>query len=172
MRDLYGNSRVDGRRVPVEERKTYQIKNLWQLSHEILNLSLLGYKASLIAAVLGCTTATVSNTINSRLGQEKLALMRSSRDVETMEVAKEIEKMVPKALRIYDEILEGESASLSLKKQTADTIMATAGHGPKAPIQEHRHLHLTVEEINDIKERGRQIGSDRDIVVEGEDASV
>ena len=82
---LYGFDyrEVDLRRVADrEEKKTYNIKALWQRSHEIINLAAQGYKNTDIAEILGVTPACVSLTLNSELGQKKLSDIRQDRDAD------------------------------------------------------------------------------------------
>jgi len=158
-RSLYGFEyrERDNRRAEPGERKTHDIKQIWQRSHEILRLALLGYKAPAIASMLDITTATVSNTLNSKLGMEKLSAMRLERDAETLDVAKEIESLYSQAIKIYNDILYDEETTMSLRKQTADTVLMDIG-GYRAPSRfEGRvaHAHLTSEELEEIKRRGR-----------------
>ena len=90
-RGLYGFEfrDVDLRRTSKDmPRKRYEIKALWQRSHEIINLAARGYKQSDIADILNISEACVSMTLNSELGQKKLADIRIVRD----EDAKKIQK--------------------------------------------------------------------------------
>lgn len=146
---------IDRRRSP---ERTFDIKQLWQRNHEIIRLAFLGWKHKDIADHLGVTAVTVSNTVNSTLGKDKLNLMNGSRDAEALDVMDEIQKMVPKALKVYDTILEEDSqASLSLKKNTADTVLKDilGNVAPKKFEGKFMHAHLGEETINRIKERGR-----------------
>jgi len=157
----------------------YQIKNLWENHHEILNLALLGWRPVDIAARLKCSVTLVGDTINSDLGRQKLAIMRAARDADTLDVAKEIQELVPKAFDIYKKILKEETPGgeplavpLSLQKATADTIVKDlAGHeAPKKSVV----AHLTTDEIDTIKERGRAIKAAREsgAIVEAEIAEI
>lgn len=145
----------DLRRAEPGERKTYNIKQLWQRTHEIINLTLLGMKEVEVAKALNITPATVSNTINSELGQKKLSMMRKERDKEFTNVAEEVTKLFPLAMQIYEEILLGEEKS-KLQKEAADTVlMDIGGHRAPTKIQgEHVHAYLGKEEIEEFKKRG------------------
>lgn len=140
-----------------EDRKTYQIKDLWNLSHEILRLSVLGFKGKQVADYLGCTPQTVSNTINSDLGRAKLKTMRGARDADTLDVMQEIKKLEPLALETYTNILkaEDERISWSLRKSTADTIVKELG-GHEAP-KKHLVGHFDIDEIEALKARGKML---------------
>lgn len=157
---------TDLRRVPDHERRTFEVQHMWQIHHEIVRLKILGMKATEIAKKLDVSAGMVNYTLNSVVVKEKLAIMEGVRDADTIEVAKEIRKMFPKALKVYDKILDEEEvdggkhagASLGLQKQTADRVLEIGGHGPVKRVDArhaHAHAHFTAEELKEIKERGR-----------------
>lgn len=169
-RSLYGFrfTSPDRRRVPIEEKRSYTPKQLWQRSHEILNMTLLGHKVTDIAEKLGITRYAVSAVINSKLGMEKLAEMREERDKDVIDVAKEVEKLYPKAVEVYQNILNSEDASLSMKKRVADTVLMDIG-GHRAPTKmqgQFAHAHVTSDEIKQLRERGKQAAREAGIVVD------
>lgn len=166
---LYGFEmrEVDNRRALPNERKTYNIKQLWQRNHEILRLTLIGMSECDIATQLNITSATVSNTINSELGTKKLSTMREKRDEDIIDVAKEVAKMLPKALDIYDSILTGKETT-KLQKETADTLVMDIG-GYRAPTKihsENAHLYLTPDDVEKLKERGIKAARDSGMLAE------
>jgi len=154
---LYGfEVRVpDERRNP--ERKTHNIKQLWQRNHEILRLAVLGYNYKDIAEMLDIHPQTVSNTINGDLGQKKLSELRLKRDEDAIDVGKEVARILPLAIKTYENILNNEQESNKLKKEVADTlVMDIAGHRAPAQVQgAFAHAHLIRAEIEQLKERGR-----------------
>ena len=79
---LYGFDFIEPDERRSENRKI-EIKQLWQRSHEIINLSARGFKNNDIAEILNISPETVSNTLNSKLGQLKLSDIRMERDAET-----------------------------------------------------------------------------------------
>ncbi|MCK4821934.1 hypothetical protein KA005_39585 [bacterium] len=144
---------TDRRRALPGERKTYDIKQLWQRNHEILRMALIGMKSVDIAKVLNISPVTVSSTMNSELGREKLSLMREKRDGDVIDVAKEVTKMLPQALEIYQGVLDG-SVTSPLQKATADTLVLDIS-GNRAPARtESAHLYLTPKDVEEFKERG------------------
>jgi len=146
----------DNRRALPGERKTYDIKQLWQRNHEILQMTLVGMKPKDIAKILDIHPQTVSNTVNSELGREKLSLMRQERDNGVVDVAREVAEMLPKALGIYNSILEGDEKISKMQKETADTLVMDIG-GYRAPTKvqsESAHLHLTKDDVEEFKKRG------------------
>lgn len=157
---LYGfeTRERDLRRADPSDRRTHDIKQLWQRSHEIINLAACGMSNVDIAKVLDITPATVSNTLNSELGRKKLSSLRSERDDEAGKMSKEINALVTKAIQVYHEIFDAptDQVNYRLKKETADTVtLDIAGH--RAPTKiDSRSVHFTasLEEIEEFKKRG------------------
>lgn len=154
---LYGfEARDVDNRGNGRESKVYDIKKLWQRSHEILGMALRGMKNVEIAQVLNITPQTVSNTLNSSLGREKLSYMRYKRDKEFMEIDEKITALAHQSLDVYNEILERDGVELGLKKDTADTILLEL-KGLRAPAKTESAnitMYATPEEIADFKKRG------------------
>jgi predicted transcriptional regulator len=170
MKTLYGfEKKVDGRRT--DRSGTYEVKNLWEIHHEIINLALQGLKNTEIAAMLSVSATTVSNTLNSRLGKAKLKHMRNERDEEAINVDNEVKRLAAKALATYEEIFDNDVASPSLKKATADTVlMDLGGHRSPTKIDARSiHAHLTPEEIAGFVERGKRSSAAAGVPIKIED---
>jgi predicted transcriptional regulator len=158
--NLYGMEyrEEDRRRVPSEDRKTFNIKQLWQRSHEIVNLSARGFKNVEIAEMLGVTPACVSQTLNSTLGKEKLAEVRLSRDEEAKAISRKIQNLTNKALATYDAIFDDDSGECGLmqKAKVADTVVLELS-GLRAPTRiqsTNASVQLTSEELKAFQQRG------------------
>lgn len=167
---------VDRRRVPVGERKVYDIKQLWQHNHEIINLAVRGFKGSEIAKILNLDPQTVSNTLNSELGQHKLSDMRLERDEETKKVSEKIRKLTDKALETYNKIFDDESGELGLKdKGNFATSFLNEMSGLRAPTRiqsQSVHTTLTAEELEEFKTRGIKAARASGLIVDvGEDGN-
>ena len=151
---------VDLRRTPEgEPRKRYEIKALWQRSHEIINLAARGFKQTDIAEVLNISEATVSLTLNSELGQKKLAEIRNVRDEDAKKTSEKIRILTNKAIETYHEIFDNENGEASLKdrKDVADTVLLELS-GLRAPTRVQTSsvsTVLTAEEIERFKNRAR-----------------
>ena len=159
-----------------EDRSTHDIKQLWQRSHEILNLALIGHKGTDIAKILGISPQTVSNTLNSTLGKETIAGKRKTRDAEYEKLQDEVTLLAEKALAVYRKIFDEPDDSpvctLKMKKETADTVALELA-GMRSPTRiDTRSVHTTatLDEINAFKQRGLQAARDSGmlVVVEGE----
>lgn len=151
---------LDRRRVPGEEKKNPDIKALWQRSHEIVNLTARGFKQVEVAEILNITPQTVSNTLNSELGERKLSEIRLERDEETKKVSEKIRVLTNKAIDVYHEIFDNDSGMATVKdrKGVADTVMLELS-GLRVPTKlqsQHVSTILTPEELEAFKLRGNK----------------
>ena len=165
---LYGFDvrEVDKRRSP----KPYSpdIKQLWQRSHEILGLSLQGFNNVDIAKTLNISKVCVSQTLNSELGQKKMADLRDKRDGGYVDVAKKIAELSEKALKTYEEIFDSDTISQNLKKATADTVLMDLG-GHRSPTKiDNRSVNVTasLEEIEEFKRIGHKAAEEAGYLIE------
>jgi hypothetical protein len=164
---------VDGR-FNGEGRK-YQAQSLWNLHHEILRLAVLGTKHVDIAKELNITPATVSNCLNGELGRKQLAIMRGARDAETIDVAIEIRRNAPKAYQVLMEYLENPDFDPRQRITIAMDQLDRAGYAaPKVIETRGTHLHLTPDDIRDIKQRAQDnnMAIDVPLIEESNDNSV
>jgi predicted transcriptional regulator len=144
----------DKRFNEVEEPRSHEIKKLWQLHHEIINLHVLGVKHATIASILGVTPQTVSNCVNSQVSQEKIQELREIRDGQTKERLIQIKLLTDQALKTYFEILANENATIEQKTKVADTV-ALELSGLRVPTKlQSVGVVLTGEELAEIKARG------------------
>lgn len=160
---------IDHRRTSEGERKTYDVKQMWQRSHEIVNLAARGFKQTEIAEILGITPATVSNTLNGKLASKKLSEIRFERDEETKKISEKIRVLTNKALQTYHEIFDNENGEATLRdrKDVADTVLLELS-GLRAPTKiqsSHISTVLTAEEIRSFKERGRLAAEQAGVVI-------
>lgn len=171
--NLYGFDYLepDQRRRDEESKPlAYEIKQLWQRSHEIVNLSARGYKNKEIAQILNISPVTVSNTLNGKLGQYKLSEIRQDRDIETKKTVEKIRVLTDKALNVYHEAFDNESgqATFRERKDVADTVvLELSGLRVPTKVQSHSvHTTLTKDEIESFKERGTKAAHDSGIVID------
>ena len=172
---LYGFDyrEVDLRRVADrEEKKTYNIKALWQRSHEIINLAAQGYKNTDIAEILGVTPACVSLTLNSELGQKKLSDIRQDRDADARKTSEKIRVLTAKAIQTYHEIFDNEDGQATLRdrKDVADTVLLELS-GLRVPTKIHSSSVSTVlsaAEIEEFKNRGLKAAKESGMVIDVE----
>lgn len=163
--------RADRRRVDRNKRTLPDLVSLNERHHEILNLLVTGMKGTEVARKLGIAYSTVVSATESTLGREKLAMMRGARDAETIDVAKKMQEIIPKALKVYDSILSaerGEGIPLSLQKSVADSVLRDFS-GLKVPTKVvSLSARLTPELIEEIKSNGKNAAKECGLVVETE----
>jgi transcriptional regulator len=175
--ELYGQliREQDGRRVTREDRKTYDIKGFWQRHHEIVNLAAQGFKQTEIAYILGITPATVSNTLNSSLGEEKLAFIRNERDADAKLMIERVRVLRDKALKVYQKLFDGVDedgapveATITQQLHAADVVTLEFAQ-LKAPTKiqaTSTHTVLTGEELLALKERAIKEAKNCGMIIE------
>jgi predicted transcriptional regulator len=162
----------DGRRKPPSQKKTWQVTKMWEQHHEIVRLRTTGMQGAEIARSLGVSEAMVSLVLNSPIVQDKLLIMRGARDADSVDVAKRIKDLAPKALDVLAEVIEGTmDVSPTLKITTARDLLSRAGHPPLKQIQ-GVYTFLTPSEIEDLKKRAKTNGKATGTVIEMEEANV
>lgn len=163
----------DLRRKEAGERKTYNIKQMWQISHEIVNLAVRGFKEVEIAEILNVHPQTVSNTLNSDLGKAKLSDIRKERDEDAAKVAEKIRVLTNKAISVYHDIFDAPEESLDLmsKKTAADTVLLELS-GLRVPTKIHsfnESYQLSKEELEEFKQRGVQAALESGMIADEEE---
>ena len=158
MTNFYGLQTRDLRRAIPGRKKRYQIKELWSNHNEILRLKVLGVSNVRIAEIVGMAKETISLVLNSDIAIAKLKIMEGARDAETIEVAVEVKKMIPEALKIYEKIIKGDKEISKLQKDTADTLVMSLG-GYEVP-KKIAVGHFSAEAIEDLKVRGKQLAKE------------
>lgn len=160
---------IDGRRKPGPGRKKKQqhlkkanknpdgsfcLTELQALHHQIIRLKLTGMKHVDIAQSLGCTAVTVGYTVNSSLGKSKLAIMSGEKDSDAKDFRAEINQLLPDCVDAFADALKSDDMALRVK--TAQIVAGQFG-GQTTPTQveqKHMHMHLSPEQIEDVKSRG------------------
>ncbi len=149
--------------------KTWQVGHLWEMHHEVIRLIMLGMQNKDIAERLDVTPEHISGIRNSKIVQDRLVLMTAARDVDTIDIAKDILKIAPKSLKLLEDIIGGEGqgkdATIGLRARVAESNLDRSGFGaPKKVIGIHAHGHYTGEEIEELKRRANMEGDIVDIV--------
>jgi len=152
-------------RIPEGNRK-YQIEQMWSVHHEIVRLALMGMKSVDIARQLNISPVTVSYTLNSAVVRRQLDVMRGARDVDAVNIAAEIKKLLPKAVKVLDEVMDGQNDALRLR--AAQDALDRGGHAAVRMMKVDSTHHFTADEIADIKSRAKDIGLLVDDVMEAE----
>lgn len=136
-------------RVPSNGERKYQVQNIWNVHHRVMQLALLGFKQTDIARMLSVSEVMVSYTLNSELVKKQLTIMRGAADAEVLDLAIEIRKIAPRALERMKELMENSSDNIALS--AAKDILDRAGYGATKRLDISHHI--TEDDIREIKER-------------------
>ena len=160
----------DNRLVSAEERKTYDIKKFWARHHEMTDLSNLGFTNVEIADILHVHPQTVSNTLNSTLGKEVVAIKREERDGEARKRREQIRVLTEKALGVYHDAFDNDDGQLSLqdKVKVADTVILEMSGLRVAQKTMNASVTtvLTSDELKEIKERGLATARESGLIID------
>lgn len=163
---------IDRRRKPAGERRTYETKQLWERSKEILGLHVLGMKGTEIAEKLNITPATVYSTTNSQLGQEYIKGIRESREGSIKTFKERIGELTERSLEFYQKVFDDpREGSLRLKKEISDTVLLELS-GLRVPTKtqnQSMQVHANLEQIAEFKRRGLAAARANGTVVEYND---
>lgn len=150
---------------PSAQSGTYQLKKLREIHHNILRLTAAGMKQVDIARALGVTNMMVNYTINSDLGQQKLAVLRGEADNSTIDLVSEMKEISPLALAVLEEIMLSPGAKDSDKINAAEKVLNGAGYGAKQRL-DINVLRLTDADILEARLNARNKGRQLSLPVE------
>jgi hypothetical protein len=147
-----GRHRLEG------THKKYQVEQLWDVHHAIVRMALTGMKYIDIAAALGISPVTVSYTLRSPIVVRQLEQMRAVVDFDSIDVAKRIAELAPRAVEVLEELLDNDLPNVQLK--AAESLLDRAGFAAVQRIKVDSNMthHFSPTEISDIKKRARDIG--------------
>lgn len=145
-------------RLASEEPRKYQIQTLQEMHHQILRLTILGWKPREIALNLNCTEATVGNVIHSELGRRQLRLMKSAADKAAIDVAAEIKRLSEKSIQGIEEMMDDPNTKQDVRSTLFRDMLDRAGHAAPRVIQgQFAHTFLSREDLEEIKQRANEI---------------
>lgn len=151
-------------RMPSENRK-YQLRQLNEMHHEIIRLSLIGLKPKQIAMMLGITEATVCNATQSAKGRQSLAILRAVRDSDSIDIAKDIVEFAPRCVEVLQEIVDDPNNPAAVRGKFAVELLGIAGHVKPQRVQVQGTMtHLSIDEISAIKARARKLASESGVI--------
>jgi len=160
-----------GRHADDSRHKPYEIEQLWDIHHEVMRLALIGMKQVDIANHLSITPAMVTYTLRSSLVKRQMAEMHAARDLEAVDVSAEIHRLAPKAVAVLETLLDNSLPNIKLKAAT--DILDRAGHAAVRTIKtENIHAHFTSNEIEEIKQRAKEVGLVIDIECDSQVANL
>jgi predicted transcriptional regulator len=144
-------------------------KNLRALHHEIIRLTLLGWKQTEVARYLQITDVTVGNCLASYKGQNLLRMMMQKRSEATVNLQQVMVGNAPAVHDVWLDIILDPNTPTATRAKEAREYMGVCGYVKPQKIHAQTvHTHLTLEEIEQIKARARARAVQAEIIdVEG-----
>ena len=123
------NSLYSTEQLQKQTDRQNMLKKLWGRHKEVARLHILGFRNIEIAELLGITTATVVNNLNSTLVKQELARLSLLRDKGAIDIAKDIKDILPLAVNtVKDIMVNGSKEGDRLK--SAIRVLDMGGHSP------------------------------------------
>lgn len=142
-------------------------KNLRALHHEIIRLTLLGWKGTEVAKHLQVTPVTVSNCLASDKARNVLRLLTQKRTEASVDLQ---QLMLNNAPVVHDVLFDGimdPDTPVSVRMKEAREYLGICGFVKPQKIQAQSiHAHLTLEEIKEIKARALSRARDAGLLFE------
>lgn len=156
----------------------FELKKMNERHHQIVRYATLGYKHKQIAQKLGITAQSVGQVLSSPIVQLKRETLRGARDSKALEIMDEIEKTLPDAVKLLQNLVNGgdlmegseyQTADRALQKSAAKDILGIAGYSPvKRSESKHMSTTLTSDEIKEMVNHAKAQGIASGDVVEAE----
>ena len=139
--------------------KVAKLQRLWERHNEILRLWSTGLFTEVeVAHLVGVTSTTAQQVINSELGQEYLTRLSRAKDYDTVQLTKRVEELADIGLVIQRNLLIDEKTSASVKNDIAKTAQdRVLGKPVQRALVGHINAGLSREELEEIKERAESL---------------
>lgn len=158
-----------------QKKAGWQVAEMWEKHHEIARRLVLGIESNKeIAEALKCTPQLVSMVRNSPVVKDKVIVMRAARDADTIDLSKDILEMAPIAIQRMREALEEgrvqgkELSAEGILKQANNIIDREVGKPTQRVDTRNIHGHFTLDDIDRIKARARELAGTSGIMEAGE----
>ena len=162
--DLFASPETD-RRMTNSSRQQAPA-NLRAIHHEIIRLTILGWKGSEIARYLKITPVTVSNCLASDKARNLLRLLTQKRSEQAVDLQKVMLENAPTVHDIWLNIITDDDTPSATRAKEAREYLGVCGFAKPQRIQSHSvHTHLTLEEIEQIKATARSRASSAGLLV-------
>ena len=164
----------------VRPERSYHAKKLYDHHQGILRLLVASnghFTNEAIANIIGCTPQTVCNVRNSDLGKVRLAEMHKKADDEAVALGKRIMEAAPVAVDMLEktmkEGLDDEFGDKDVRSQAVRASLGVLDHAhPKTTQSKNIHAHVTVEQLDEIKERHNKARAEEADMIEAEVVTV
>ena len=146
----------DKRFIERREDKTYQVKQLWDIHHEIIRRLVIGQRSRQIAEDLNITPQTVSNVRNSPIVKRQIQMLQAQRDSEAISLKDRIDEIAPKAIKLLERKIEDDLGGDEVTQVGVRAALGTLDFAvPKRSEIAVKH-GVDVTLLEEIKERARK----------------
>lgn len=160
------------RLMPGAVRKVQVVKEMNERHHEIARMVLLGYKNVEIAEILNISKDFVCSVRNAPPVKEQVAILAGARDNSTIDIARQIQAILPECVQYLSETIGNPEISSNLRSRNAFGLLATGGHGPSKNVNvKGVHAVLTADDIKEIREKAESIAIDAGMIEEEVDGN-
>jgi len=125
---------------------------------EIARLKFEGFSPAEIAQKMDMNIVTVRGVLRDPLCRSHLAALSDKADVETVNVRKRMAEFNKYALDVMEDTLRNDSVPHNTRLKAAQDVLDRNGYNVRQR-HEHAHVHMTAEELADLKERAKNAGA-------------
>lgn len=145
-------------RNPLGRRK-YQLQTMWDRHREINRRLAVGQTPTQVAKEMGVTPAMVTYTKNSHLAMQERTVLQRELDMKAVDVGKRIRDEAALCVERLSQIRDDPTCPAATRAKVCMDLLDRAGFGAIHRTQnENITAHLTGEEIEELKQRGREAG--------------
>jgi hypothetical protein len=106
------------------------IQNFNSIHREVIRRHFRGDPFTVISEELSITPRWAKEIVASAQGQEMLEVLSSNADIDTIDIEQEKQRGAAESVGLLRQMVTGTDTASSLKLKAAQTLMASAGHGP------------------------------------------
>lgn len=155
------------RLMPGAPRKTQAVTEMNERHHEVARMVVLGYKNTEIAKTLNISKEFVCQIRNAPPVKEQVAILKSARDNDTVDIARQIQQALPACVKYLTETVSDPDISDNVRSKNAFGLMATGGHGPSKNVNvKGVHAVLTADDIKEIRDNAQNIAAEIGMIAE------
>jgi predicted transcriptional regulator len=154
-RDREGNTITDHRNLKsISDKKYSGVKSLWARNRIVLKMHMAGYTAVEIAAHTGLSLASVSNSINSKLGHEAMLRWEDHDMGEQTHIENIIRAEQLNAVTVIAGMLHDKETSSAIRFKAACRMLDMQGNSPiKKQETKTKHQIVTADDLSQVRAR-------------------
>jgi IS30 family transposase len=125
---------------------------------EIARLSFEGYTPSEIAEKMNAHVVTIRNILRDPICRAHIDALADKADKETVDVRKRLSELNQYALSVLEDMLRNDGVPHNTQLKAAQDVLDRNGYNIRYK-HEHAHVHMTPEELSELKQRAKNAGA-------------